>query len=466
MINKIKLQKSVRKLLADTYTPVNLYLKLRDNFPQSALLESADFKSAENSNSFLCFNPMAELCIEGLHLTFKADFTNEEIDQEFTNKEELTKALQNIIDNIDCSGGEEGFNNGFFGYFSFESLALFEDINLEYAIKDKDVPDVKLIMYKNVIRINHFTNVAKIYCFSNDADNLSEIEDLISMTVFPKFSFSTVGEREASCSESEYLKLVSKAKEHCQLGDVFQLVLSRRFTQKYKGDEFNAYRALRSINPSPYLFYFDFGDFKVFGSSPESQLVINNKELEIDPIAGTVKRSGDDAQDAKMAKLLVEDAKENAEHNMLVDLARNDLSRVANEVEVSRLKEVHYYSHVIHLVSKVKGVLKDNVSATDAFGATFPAGTLSGAPKYKAIELIHHYEQMYRGIYGGAIGFVGSGNELNLAITIRSFLAKDGELKYQAGAGIVAKSQEESELQEVYNKVAALEAALELANNI
>jgi len=223
---------------------------------------------------------------------------------------------------------------------------------------------------------------------------------------------------------------------------------------------------LRSINPSPYLFFFDYGDFKIFGSSPEAQLIVKDGKAEIHPIAGTYKRTGNDEQDAELAKQLAQDDKENSEHVMLVDLARNDLSRNGNLVNVETYREVQYFSHVIHLVSKVTGMKKADISTLKIVADTFPAGTLSGAPKHMAMQLIEKYEKTSRGYYGGAIGFMDFNGNFNHAIMIRTFLSKNHELHFQAGAGLVAASNADDELQETYNKLGALNKALEIAETI
>ena len=288
----------------------------------------------------------------------------------------------------------------------------------------------------------------------------------ISAQTHATFNFNCIDKPKSNLTDDDYKKMVNQAKAHCQRGDVFQLVLSRRFQQKFNGDEFNVYRALRSVNPSPYLFYFDYGDFKIFGSSPEAQLVVQNNKAEIHPIAGTFKRTGNDQKDADSALKLSKDPKENAEHVMLVDLARNDLSRNGSNVKVETYKEIQYFSHVIHLVSKVTAQLKANSSSLQVAADTFPAGTLSGAPKPKALELIEKYENLNRNTYGGAIGVIDFKGNYNHAIIIRSFLSKNHELFYQAGAGIVADSTPENELQEVFNKLGALNKALKFAETL
>ena len=293
-----------------------------------------------------------------------------------------------------------------------------------------------------------------------------KVIELIKSKNYSAFNFSTQGKTSSNLTDAEYKEHVDLAKKHCARGDVFQLVLSKKFSQQFKGDEFNVYRALRSINPSPYLFYFDYGDFKIFGSSPEAQLVINKGKAEIHPIAGTFKRTGNDEKDAELAKQLSIDDKENAEHVMLVDLARNDLSRHGSNVKVEKYREVQFFSHVIHLVSKVTGNMHKDTTTMQVVADTFPAGTLSGAPKHKAMQLIEKYEKTSRDFYGGAIGFMDFDGNFNHAIVIRTFLSKNHQLHWQAGAGLVSKSNPETELQEVYNKLGALTKAIELAENL
>jgi anthranilate synthase component I len=322
-------------------------------------------------------------------------------------------------------------------------------------------------VYQNVITINHFKNEAYLFCHStDDSNNLSEIEQIIQSKTFASYSFTKEGQNTSNLTDEQFKENVILAQKHCARGDVFQLVLSRRFSQKFKGDEFNVYRALRNINPSPYLFYFDFGNFKIMGSSPEAQLVVNNRKAEIHPIAGTFKRTGNDEKDALLAKQLSEDPKENSEHVMLVDLARNDLSRNGNNVTVEKYREVQFFSHVIHLVSKVTGHLHTDVKTMQVVADTFPAGTLSGAPKHRALQLIEEIENTNRTFYGGAIGVMDFEGNFNHAIMIRTFISKNHELHYQAGAGIVNNSVLEDENNEVFNKLGALNKALELAENI
>lgn len=455
-----------KKLLADTFTPVSIYLKIRDKFPNSILLESSDYHANDNSFSFICFNPIANFSVENNVITkqypdnliVKTDIENQNV------IEELSQFSQQFITE---SESFKFINNGLFGYISYDAIQYFEKINIKEKSPENEIPLIQYAVYQNIIAINHFNNEAYIFCHSfENVNNIAEIEQILQNKNFTSFNFKKENEVISNLTDEEFKANVTLAKKHCLRGDVFQLVLSRRFSQEFKGDEFNVYRALRSINPSPYLFYFDYGNYKIFGSSPEAQIVIKNNIAEIHPIAGTFKRTGNDEEDAQLAKKLTEDTKENSEHVMLVDLARNDLSRNCNEVQVEKYKEVQFFSHVIHLVSKVTGKLKNSTNFMNLVANTFPAGTLTGAPKVRAMELIEEMEQTNRSFYGGAIGFMDFKGNFNHAIMIRSFLSKNHKLYFQAGAGIVESSLEENETQEVYNKLSALQKALDLAETI
>ncbi len=459
-------------MLADTITPVSIYLNIRNKYKKSFLLESSDYHGNEDSYSFICFNPVASFKVE-----------DEKIFTVYPNGDFETKSTQehDVVEELNTFAGlfeseELGFDfvtNGLFGFTSFEGVQHFEDIDFDYLEKEgKKVPDMHYMVFQNIISINHFKN--ELYLFEHRTEigtgsgpeSLEKLEELVKSPNVSKNTFQREGEELSNCTNEEFLKMVQSAKKHCKRGDVFQLVLSREFSQKFQGDEFTLYRALRSINPSPYLFYFDFEKFRIFGSSPEAQIVIKNRKATIYPIAGTFRRTGDDVKDAELAKKLLDDPKENAEHVMLVDLARNDLSRDSKGVSVEAYREIQFYSHVIHLVSKVTGDLLPDKNSIRLVADTFPAGTLSGAPKHMALQLINKYEKNQRGIYGGCIGFLGFNGDFNHAIIIRSFLSKNNNLYYQAGAGIVMKSDDESERQEVFNKLAALHKAIELAEQL
>ena len=464
-----KFNTNYKKILADTTTPVSIYLRLRDTFPNSLLLESSEYHSRDNNISYICCQPVASIILE-----------NDELQISLPNEKKITKKASEINLREEVSNFRQSFHsdpisdvkvitNGLFGYFTFEAVEYYEDIQLT-AKKDnrRNIPILQYHIYKYVIAIDHFRNQLFIFenLLENETSDLVRMQFLIQNKNFPEYSFQLKGEESSNMKDEEFKALVNKMKEHIQRGDVFQIVPSRAFETPFSGDEFNVYRALRSINPSPYLFYFDYGDFKLFGSSPEAQLTIKKDQATIYPIAGTFKRTGDMDLDEKIAEDLKNDPKESAEHVMLVDLARNDLSRHCNHVQVKSYKEAQYYSHVIHLVSKVGGTLNPNTNPFDVVGDTFPAGTLSGAPKHMAITLIDRYEGLQRSFYSGAIGFMGFNGDFNHAIMIRSFLSKQNFLHYQAGAGIVLDSDPEKELQEVNNKISALRRALELAETL
>lgn len=462
-----KLKTTYKKLLADTITPVSVYLRLRDQFPNSLLLESSDYHASRNSFSYICCNPIASIGVEKETVTEKFP-DGSELETRITADMDLPEKIHQFAQKFEVEDtGFKFINNGLFGYIAYDGVKYFEKVSLEKKAEDLKIPELFYAIYQNIIAINHFNNEAYIFDHSyGSRNNIEQIAQLLKAQNIATYPFSVEGAPQSNESDEGFIEKVKLAKQHCHRGDVFQLVLSRRFSQKFKGDEFNVYRALRHVNPSPYLFYFDYGDFRIFGSSPEAQLVVEGSQVEIHPIAGTYKRTGNDEQDAELAKKLALDVKENSEHVMLVDLARNDLSRHGTDVKVETFKEIQFFSHVIHLVSKVTGKKKLSTSTMQIVADTFPAGTLSGAPKHKAMELIEKYESVNRDFYGGAIGFMNFKGNFNHAIIIRTFLSRNHQLHYQAGAGIVADSSEENELQEVYNKLSALEKALKLATEV
>lgn len=461
---------SCKKMLADIYTPVGIYLRLRDRFPGSILLESSDFHVAENSFSFIGVQPIAGIEVSTAD-TFEFKYPNEPvIRKKLMGKDAVVSELDTFLNRFQPSNKSEiPVSQGLFGYTTFDAVQFFEDVKLKDGKDEPNaIPLMRYRMYQYIIAINHFKD--ELYICENKVKGLESDFDLIVSLIrskdVPVFPFKTVSEETSNLTDGEYINMVEKGKQSCHRGDVFQIVLSRRFQQTFTGDEFNVYRALRSVNPSPYLFYFDYNDYRLMGSSPESQLIIKNDKAIVHPIAGTFKRTGDDEQDEMLAEKLLKDPKENAEHVMLVDLARNDLSRHTDDVYVSSYRKVHYYSHVIHLVSEVTGTPKQNTNPFELLASTFPAGTLSGAPKVKAMQLINEYEKTSRSYYGGAIGVIGFNGELNHAIMIRSFLSKQNTLFYQAGAGVVDASVAENELQEVNNKLNALKVAIKLAETV
>ena len=459
------------KILADLYTPVAVYMRLRDIYPQSALMESSDYHGNDNSRSFIGIHPMAN--IQVAHGVIRSTYPDGTVDEKIIDtsvkgraKEAVADAINDFIGHFNVEGEGKDFC-GLYGYTTFNAVRYFEDIDVKDATMEKnDAPDIYYIMYRDVIVFDHFNNSMQIVSLAEDSSAIADILRAMNKQNIKPYSFKPVGDTTSTLTDDEHKANVRRCVKHCLRGDVFQIVISRRFIQRYEGDAFKLYRALRSINPSPYLFYFDFGGFRIFGSSPETHNRIVGDKAYIDPIAGTTKRTGDIEQDKKNAIFLRNDPKENAEHVMLVDLARNDLSRNCHDVKVDFYKDMQFYSHVIHLVSRVSGTLNEGANSIREFIDTFPAGTLSGAPKVRAMQIISDLEPHNRGAYGGCIGFIGLTGELNQAIVIRTFISRNGELWFQAGSGIVAKSNDNYELEESDNKLGALVKAIHIAENL
>ncbi|GAB2812334.1 anthranilate synthase component I family protein [Ferruginibacter profundus] len=472
-MKKIAIKTTFKKLLADVYTPVGIYLRLRDRFRDTILLESTDFHAGENSYSFIGINAIA-----GIEISNTA-FIEYKLPGHKAEKIAIAKPtdvpdhLWEFMNRFDIQPTDQKQVNiaqGLFGYTTYDAVQFFDSVKLtsQASLLAPGIPLMRYRLYQYIIVINHFKD--ELFICENVINGMDSeaavVESLIKSKDVPTFPFKTAGEETSNLTNEAYIEMVKKGIASCHRGDVFQIVLSRKFEQQFTGDEFNVYRALRSINPSPYLFYFDYGDYKLIGSSPESQLIVQNGKAIVHPIAGTFKRTGDDETDKQLAIALEADEKENAEHVMLVDLARNDLSRMCNKVEVTQYKKINYYSHVIHLVSEVTGAVGPEANPFKLIATTFPAGTLSGAPKFKAMQLINAFEPTARSYYGGAIGIIGFNGTINHAIMIRTFLSRNNTLVYQAGAGVVAASKPESELQEVNNKLNALKQAIVLAQNI
>ncbi|GHT41796.1 anthranilate synthase component I [Bacteroidia bacterium] len=464
-----------KTILADLQTPVSTYLRVRDAYPESALLESSDFHGNENSVSFIGLKPIARFEVKNGNV--KMDYPDGIVETIETRAGASPASTRSVVDQLDefihsfeikNDQNTTGYN-GFFGYTAYNAVQYFEEVDPETGdFGASSIPDMVYLFYKYIIVINHFKNELTIVenSLDGEASTMDEVLAILNNRNYASYNFTTKGEEKSTISDEQYKEMVSRGIQHCKRGDVFQIVLSRCFSQAFSGDDFKVYRALRSINPSPYLFYFDFGSFRIFGSSPETHCRIAKGQAFIDPIAGTFRRTGDDEKDKKLAQELLEDPKENAEHVMLVDLARNDLSQNTSNVHLDFYKDVQYYSHVIHLVSRVVGDVEPGSNTIRIYADTFPAGTLSGAPKVRAMELIRDIEPHNRGAYGGCIGYIGLNGDLNQAITIRSFISKNNVLYYQAGAGIVSRSNEESELQEVNNKLGALKKAIDAAEKI
>lgn len=465
---KTKLTIQTKKLLADMQTPVSIYLRIRDEFGESALLESSDYHSSDNSYSFIGVDPIARIKVENNRVT-KQYPSGTIVEELLTEEKKLTDVFQSFANDFEISGENPTHTNGFFGYTSYDTIHHFEDVKRDITKQQQNsIPEFYYILYRFIIVINHMRNELTIVenQLEGEESKIEKLSNILHNNNVATYDFEPIGKEHSNITDAQHLEMIEKGISHCRRGDVFQIVLSRRFTQEFKGDEFNVYRALRSINPSPYLFYFDFGAFRVFGSSPETHCRINKNKAYIDPIAGTYFRTGDDEKDRILSEDLLKDEKENAEHVMLVDLARNDLSRNCNNVQVDYYKNVQFYSHVIHLVSRVSGTVNNGTSGIKLFADTFPAGTLSGAPKVRAMELIRDIEPEMRGVYGGCIGYIGLDGNINQAITIRTFFSKGNTLYYQAGGGIVAKSNPETEVQEVKRKLGALKQAIVFASSL
>lgn len=468
-----------RKILADLYTPVGVYMRLRDIYPQSALMESSDYHGSENSRSFIGVHPMASIAVG--HGIVTATYPDGKVEKKELPafgegkgeecKLAISKAINDFVKSFHVEGEGKDFC-GLYGFTTFNAVRYFENIQVKDTTMEKnDAPDIYYIMYKDIIVFDHYNNTMELIALSDAEGSAGEAEldallKAINKANVKPYDFHPVGDTTSTLTDEQHKENVRKCIQHCLRGDVFQIVVSRRFVQKYEGDDFKLYRALRSINPSPYLFYFDFGGYRIFGSSPETHNRIVGDKAFIDPIAGTTKRTGDIEQDRKAAEFLRNDPKENAEHVMLVDLARNDLSRNCHGVKVDFYKDMQFYSHVIHLVSRVSGTLDKDADHIKEFIDTFPAGTLSGAPKVRAMQIISELEPHNRGAYGGCIGFIGLNGDLNQAIVIRTFISRNGELWFQAGSGVVAKSNDQYELEECNNKLGALTKAIHIAEQL
>ena len=456
-----------RKVAGDLLTPVTAYLNVRDLYSQSVLMESSDYHGVENSKSFIAINPIATVSIaHGVGTMLFPDGTT--LEHAISADYDAARLINEFLGHFSIEGDGSNYC-GLYGFTTFNAVRYFENINIkDETQKENDAADMQYTLFKSIAVFDHYSNELTLIELLGEGEksSLDKFEHSLSSHTFRTFGFRAVGDCTSTLTDDEHRENIRRGIAHCKRGDVFQIVLSRRFKQSYTGDDFQLYRALRSINPSPYLFYFDFGGFRIFGSSPETHCRIQGRQAYIDPIAGTTKRTGNAEQDRENALYLKNDPKENAEHVMLVDLARNDLSRNCHNVHIDFYKDMQYYSHVIHLVSRVSGELDNDADPVKAFIDTFPAGTLSGAPKVRAMQLISEYEPHNRGAYGGCIGFIGFNGDLNQAITIRTFVSRNGELWFQAGGGIVAKSDVEYELQEVNNKLGALRKAIQMAEKL
>jgi anthranilate synthase component I len=457
-----KIKTTHRSLLADQLTPVSIYLQMRDRYPNALLLESTDYHHLDNCYSFICLEPIAEILLSNGHLQLRV---NHEEAERVPVEKDLPAKLRLLFNKFSFEQKEKPFDlNGFFGYMNYDAISYYEDVDVKK--EDEPTPALRYSLFRYVLQFHHLKNSLTVLenRFDDSAPMIDQFIDNLNTTLVAGFQFTAEGEEQSEIPDERFREMVATAKSHIQRGDIFQIVLSRKFSQPFSGDEFNVYRQLRHVNPSPYLFYYDYSDYKLMGSSPEIQIKVESGKATVNPIAGTFRRTGNDEQDQEQARKLLADPKENAEHTMLVDLARNDLSRCATNVKVDVFKEIQFYSHVIHIVSKVSGFLTESYDGLDVLLSTFPAGTLSGAPKVRAMQLIDELEASPRGFYGGAIGLIAVNGDINHAIMIRTIKSRDQQLIYRAGAGIVSDSNPESELREVDNKIGALRKAIQAAN--
>jgi anthranilate synthase component I len=449
---------------ADLYTPVGVYLKVRSKLAHSFLMESADMMAIKNSKSFVGFEPIASICVQNNACAITYNQTKQ---VQLLTETPLLDAYQQFYNALQFNRTPHALN-GLYGYFNFDAIPYVEKITFNSVVNDnKDIPECYYQLYKYVLVFDHFNDTITVIINALEHEDeqalKSIVQDILTAPIPEQTYFKTTTAIESNFTNTGYKNIVQQGINHCKRGDVFQVVLSRRFSQQFIGDDFQVYRELRCINPSPYLFYFDYSDFHIFGSSPESVLVKNNDAVFVHPIAGTVRRTGDDKADKTLAEKLKVDPKEKSEHIMLVDLARNDLSKLGKVVEVTSFMEAHYYSHLIHLVSEVKATVAHNENALTVLASVFPAGTLSGAPKYRALQIIDDLETEKRSFYGGALGVISFNGDINHAIIIRSFLSKTNTLIMQAGAGVVVSSTPDGECNEVNTKLAALHKAIEVA---
>ena len=463
------------KILADVETPISAYLKIAENEDYSFILESVSGEDKFARYTFIGCDPYLRISAKNNYVTINK---KDEIDEFKLEDKTPLYYLEEIMKNYKPVNIEElpNFIGGAVGYFGYDMVRHFEKIpddNLDIV----DVPEMYYMLTDKIIAFDRFKQelilIVNIILEENDdveqkyKQGVKDLENLYKK-INKKFEnlYLEDSDKEYSIKSnfenSSFCNSVDKAKEYIKSGDIFQVVLSQRFYTDYNDDPFNAYRRLRSINPSPYMFYIDFKDFKVAGASPEILVRVEKDNVILKPIAGTRKRGKTIAEDMKLEKELLEDEKEIAEHVMLIDLGRNDVGRVSEygTVKLTEKMIVEKYSHVMHIVSSVEGKLEKDKTGFDALKAVFPAGTLTGAPKIRAMEIIEELEPEKRGIYGGAIGYFSFNGDLDSCITIRSIVFKDDKAYMQAGAGIVYDSVPEREFEETENKIAAVIRAL------
>jgi len=462
---------------ADMITPVLAYQRIRGNGEFTFLLESVEDSQNFGRYSFIGLNPAKEL------LNFGRRTLLREGGKESVLPDDIFSAITAELEGISQPQieGLPYFKGGAAGFIGYENTELLEPV-LGITERSSEQPDSCLGIFRDLIAFDHLKHQLILICnvhikpdqsrteeFAQAQERLSTLKKLLSSPCPHPGPFSITSYIKQEIDSARFTRSFDRIKEHILDGDVFQLVLSEKFSAEFEGDPFHVYRALRMINPSPYMYILEMpGDIKVIGTSPEDLVRVKDGKAAILPIAGTRRRGTSSADDHRLAEELKNDPKENAEHTMLVDLARNDLGRVCSYGSVS-LKEdrnIKMYSHVMHIVSRVEGKVRENISAVDVLGASFPAGTVTGAPKVKAMEIIKNLEAEQRGLYAGAVGYFDFSGNMDMCIAIRSFFIKKNVITWQAGAGIVLDSKPELEMKEIYNKARVMTEALKQAGRI
>ncbi|MBN2417939.1 MAG: anthranilate synthase component I [Deltaproteobacteria bacterium] len=461
-----------QELLADIETPVSTYLKVRDS-SFSYLLESADGGSRWGRYSFIGYKPFISILYRDNSVEIYKEGSKEiikDVNNPFDILKETSKKYTPVM-----AGDLPPFQGGLVGYVNYDLIRKWERLPAIEPLEGKQ-PESAFTATKNLIVFDHLTHMMKVISFAHIEEGSDlrecytrachEVDKTIEELKGPIHDSDTgvaISDLKSNFEKEDFKEAVKKAKEYIVAGDVIQVVLSQQFTGEVHGEDFQIYRQLRSINPSPYMFYLNFGEVKFIGASPEILVRLTDGKIELRPIAGTRPRGATDEEDMALEKDLMADPKERAEHIMLVDLGRNDAGKVAapGSVSVPRLMEIERYSHVMHIVSRVEGVLRDDRDCFDLFMSSFPAGTVSGAPKIRAMEIISELEPGQRGPYAGAVGYFGFNGNMDFCITIRTITISSNRISIQAGAGIVADSDPEEEYRETIRKASATFNAIE-----
>ncbi|MCE1188595.1 MAG: anthranilate synthase component I family protein [Ignavibacteria bacterium] len=464
-------------ITADMVTPVLAYIKIREKGKASFLYESVEGNAQMARFSFIARDPEVLFFSNGLNLRICTAEKDEALEGD------LFRCLRDVLQKYHPAPCPDlpDFSGGIVGYIGYENICTIEP-TVTKAEKSLGGYDSILGLYKSIVAFDHYRHqiilINNVFieegtdpevAYDNAQLKIQELKKLLRNGTSYQESFAISGEISNSVNDSDFFDMVEKAKRHIIEGDIFQIVLSKRFSSSYKGDIFNVYRALRIINPSPYMYCLEYpGEFTIIGTSPEDLVKVKNGKAQLLPIAGTRARGKSEEQDLALETNLLADEKELAEHTMLVDLGRNDLGRVCQygTVKVTELMKIQRYSHVMHIVSKVEGVLRADKDLIDTFRSCFPAGTVTGAPKIRAMQLIREFEGFQRNVYAGAVGYFDFSGNMDFCIAIRTLFANKDMLHWQAGAGIVADSQPNLELKEIHNKAAAMVQALQYAEVI